>query len=105
MINDPCLLLNRDQELIPTQPPLRDPLPLSFQDSLVVALNHRPEINEARTELKAACVRQDVAKNELRPVLNLILIDLRQRIGRRRGTSASRSAINSPSAAPPTRPA
>ena len=84
LINDPELLLNRGQELIPMQPPLRDALPLSFQDSLIVALHHRPEINEARTELKAACVRQDVAKNELLPVLNLILIDLRQRIGRRR---------------------
>jgi outer membrane protein TolC len=55
------------------QPPLRDPTPVSFQDSLVVALLHHPEINEARSELKAACVRQNVAKNELLPTLNLIL--------------------------------
>jgi outer membrane protein len=73
LINDPGLLLNRGQELIPTQPPLRQPCPLGFQDSLIVALHHRPEINEARAELKAACVRQDVARNELLPVLNLIL--------------------------------
>jgi outer membrane protein len=56
------------------QPPLRQPCPLRFQDSLIVALHHRPEINEARAELKAACVRQDVAKNELLPVLNVILM-------------------------------
>jgi outer membrane protein len=73
LINDPFLLLNRGQELIPMQRPLRDPTPVSFQDALVVALLHRPEINEARSELKAAYVRQNVAKNELRPVLNLIL--------------------------------
>jgi outer membrane protein len=73
LMNDPFLLGHRDQELIPMQPPLRAPLPLTFEDSLVVALNHRPEINQARTELKAAAIRQDVAKNELRPVLNLIL--------------------------------
>ena len=48
-------------------------MPLSFEDSLIVALQHRPEINEARTELKAAAIRLDVAKNELRPTLNLIL--------------------------------
>jgi outer membrane protein len=73
LMNDPYLLQNRDQELIPMQPALRAPMPLTFEDSLVVALHHRPEINEARTELKAAAVRQDVARNELRPALNLIL--------------------------------
>ena len=72
LINDPQLLVNRCQELIPMQRPLRSPCPLSFQDSLIVALNHRPEINEARAELRAACVRQEVAKNELLPVLNVI---------------------------------
>jgi outer membrane protein len=74
LINDPQLLVTRDQELIPMQRPLRTPCPLSFQDSLIVAFNHRPEINEARAELKAASVRQEVAKNELLPVLNLILM-------------------------------
>ncbi len=74
LINDPQLLVNRCQELIPMQRPLRSPCPLSFQDSLIVALNHRPEINEARAELRAACVRQEVAKNELLPVLNVILM-------------------------------
>jgi hypothetical protein len=74
LINDPQLLLNRGQELIPVQRPLRAPCPLNFQDSLIVALDHRPEINEARTELRGACVRQEVAKNELLPTLNLILM-------------------------------
>jgi outer membrane protein len=73
LMNDPYLLEHRGQELIPMQPPLRAPLPLTLEDSLIVALQHRPEINQARTELKAAAIRQDVAKNELRPVLNLIL--------------------------------
>jgi len=58
LINDPQLLLNRCQELIPVQQPLREPCPLSFQDSLIVALNHRPEINEDRTKLKRVCVQQ-----------------------------------------------
>ena len=74
LINDPELLLNRGQELIPVQPALRTPCPLSFQDSLIVALHHRPEINEDRAELKKACVQHDVAKNELLPKLNLILM-------------------------------
>jgi outer membrane protein len=73
LMNDPYLLMNRGQELIPMQPPLHEALPLTFEDSLIVALLHRPEINEARTELKAAAIRQDVAKNELLPVLNVIL--------------------------------
>ena len=107
LMNDPYLLQNRGQELIPMQPPLHDPLPLSFEDSLVVALNHRPEINEARTELKAAAIRQDVAKNELRPALNLILSTYVSGIEGdvSTGTSASRSAINSTRGVPRTRPA
>jgi outer membrane protein len=73
LINDPALLANRGQELVPTQLPVRDPVPVSFHDSLVLALKHRPEIDEVRKELNASCVRQEAAKNELRPVLNLIL--------------------------------
>jgi outer membrane protein TolC len=45
-----------------------------FQDALITALNHRPEIEECRQEIKKACVNIDVAKNELRPQLNLILM-------------------------------
>ncbi len=73
LINDPILLANRGQELVPTQLPVSQPVPISFHDSLVLALKHRPEIDEVRKELNASCVRQEVAKNELRPVLNLIL--------------------------------
>jgi outer membrane protein TolC len=73
LINDPNLLMNRCQELITVQPPLHEPSHICVQESLITALHYRPEINAIREELKAACVRQDVAKNELRPVLNLIL--------------------------------
>jgi outer membrane protein TolC len=73
LINDPGLLANRCQELVTTQLPARDVIPVNFRDSLVLALKHRPEIDEIRRELQATCIRQDVAKNELRPVLNLIL--------------------------------
>jgi outer membrane protein TolC len=73
LINDPALLANRMQELVPSQSPVSEPVPISFHDSLMVALKHRPEIDEIRKEMQASCVRQDVAKNELRPVLNLIL--------------------------------
>jgi outer membrane protein TolC len=73
LINDPNLLANRQQELVPAQLPVSEPVPVSFHDSLILALKHRPEIDEVRKELQATCVREDVAKNELRPVLNLIL--------------------------------
>jgi outer membrane protein TolC len=73
LMNDPMLLSNRNQELVPIQLPVRDPIPVNFHDSLILALKHRPEIEEIRQELQASCVRQEVAKNELRPVLNLIL--------------------------------
>jgi outer membrane protein TolC len=73
LINDPALLANRCQELVPSQLPASEIIPVNFHDSLILALKHRPEIDEVRRELQAACVREDVAKNELRPVLNLIL--------------------------------
>ena len=73
LINDPALLMNREQELVPMQMPVCELVPVSFHDSLVLALKHRPEIDEVRKEMQASCVRQEVAKNELRPVLNLIL--------------------------------
>jgi hypothetical protein len=46
---------------------------VGLQDSLVLALGNRPEIDQATRELRAARVRLNVSDHELMPVLNLIL--------------------------------
>jgi outer membrane protein TolC len=73
LINDPELGTVKLTELIPVQPPIDAPQPVLLEDSLVVALRNRPEIDQAAREIRAASVRLDVSANELRPVLNFIL--------------------------------
>jgi outer membrane protein TolC len=73
LINDPELGSVNRIELIPVQPPIDEPQPVLLEDSLVVALRNRPEIDQRAREIRAASVRLDVSANELRPVLNLIL--------------------------------
>ena len=57
-------------ELIPVQPPIEVPHQVSLEDALIVALHHRPEIDQVTHEIRAASVRLDVSKNEILPVLN-----------------------------------
>jgi outer membrane protein TolC len=73
LINDPDLQAGGGLELIPCQRPNLGYLNTSLPESLVAALSNRPEINQANREMRAAAVRADVSKNEVLPVLNLIL--------------------------------
>ena len=73
LTNDPDLMRNADVELIP-----RDRLVLSgdmvdAQSAARVALETRPEINQAFMQLRAATVRAEMTKKELLPELNLVL--------------------------------
>jgi outer membrane protein TolC len=60
-------------EMIPVQTPTMGRWQVDLFESLTTALQNRPEISQAAKEIKAACVRADVGKNELLPVLNLVL--------------------------------
>jgi outer membrane protein TolC len=73
LLNDPALGSVNQRELIPIQPPVESPQPVALDDSLILALRNRPEIDQATREIRAASVRLDVSTNELMPVLNLIL--------------------------------
>lgn len=73
LVNDPALRAGSALELVPVQCPSYALLPVDLHDSLVSALEHRPEVNEAAKEVRAACVRVNMAKNELLPVLNMVL--------------------------------
>jgi outer membrane protein TolC len=73
LVNDPLLSSVEIQELVPVQRPIDTPQDVALQDSLVLALANRPEIDQATRELRAGSVRLDVSTAELMPVLNLIL--------------------------------
>ena len=73
LINSPVLLENRNLELIPQQPPVRQPIVMDMHDATVTALQNRPEIDEAMQEIRAAGVRMKMAKHELLPALDLVL--------------------------------
>lgn len=71
LVNDPAIA-DDNLELVPVDVPTMEAFPASMQESLVMAIQHRPEINQALKQLKAACVRVNMSKNEMMPVLNLV---------------------------------
>lgn len=73
LVNDPGLGTVGSAELIPVDQPARQVPPPRMRDSLVVALEWRPEILAAFQDLKAASVRLNVAERELLPNLALLL--------------------------------
>jgi outer membrane protein TolC len=73
LVNDPILGSVDVQELIPVETPIETPQEVGLQDSLVMALGNRPEIDQVTRQIRAASVRLDVSTNELMPVLNFIL--------------------------------
>lgn len=73
LINDPMMAGQPLREIIPVQEPNLGYINVNLEESLVTALHSRPEIDQATREIRAACVRAEVSKNEMMPVLNLIL--------------------------------
>lgn len=71
LVNDPSLD-SEFIELIPMDAPGYAEFPVSMQESLSMAIQHRPEVNQALKQIKAACLRVNMSKNELMPVLNLV---------------------------------
>jgi len=59
-------------ELVPQQLPLRELLETSTLAEVVTAVVHRPEINAAMQEIKAGCIRENIACHEMMPMLNLV---------------------------------
>jgi outer membrane protein TolC len=73
LVGDPSLNGLLDRELIPIEIPQEQLATVDLRESLVTAVQFRPEINEVAHEIKAAGVRLNVSKHELMPVLNFIL--------------------------------
>ena len=75
LVNDPSLgsgIGGGNVELIPTDVPSEQLIPVSVAAAVEVAIRKRPEISQAMRQIKAACVRCDMSENELLPVLNLV---------------------------------
>lgn len=69
----PKLRATADEELIPLTLPADWKSVVSRQEELATALNYHPQIQAIRISLQASRVRLQVAENELRPTLNLVL--------------------------------
>lgn len=73
LTNSPELLSTPHSELIPSDRPAMVTVEVSLPDAIVTALQHRPEIDAATQEIRAATVRLDMSCNELLPALDLVL--------------------------------
>jgi outer membrane protein TolC len=72
-MNDPALAKVEGFELMPVEPPDVHASRVDLHEALVTALEHRPEISMVAKEIRAASVRENVAKSELIPALDLVL--------------------------------
>ena len=73
LTNDPAWGCSDDIELVPALMPLRHYTGADMQTAMSQAMQSRPEVNQAIKQVKAACVRMSMAKNEILPVLNMVL--------------------------------
>ena len=72
LINAPELSRSDLAELIPTERPSIELLPVDLQSEIQTAVQNRPEIQAAIHQVSAGATRLGVAKHELLPILNLV---------------------------------
>jgi outer membrane protein TolC len=73
LVNDPELANAVNLEIIPAMSPTRQIEPFEIGEVLSTALQLRPEVNQSIKQMRAACVRLNMSKNELLPQLDLVL--------------------------------
>jgi outer membrane protein TolC len=72
LINDPVFVEETIGEVIPGDLPIATMAATDFDASIEEALKFRPEVHLASNQVRAADLREGMAKNEKRPELNLI---------------------------------
>jgi len=72
LMNDPELNLATDQELIPVDTPLLEPLAVDQIGEVASALAHRAELHEARDLIEQARLTIGIAKNQALPKLDAL---------------------------------
>ncbi|MCO8121378.1 TolC family protein [Stieleria sp. TO1_6] len=73
LVSSPELTQDQSLEIIPARPPSLAYFPVSLEDAVVTALQQRSEINQVARQLDAARVRMRIARNEMLPMLDLVL--------------------------------
>ncbi len=73
LVNDSALGTSTTTELIPLDPPSQQELPVDINNSVELAMQHRPEIAQAIKQIQSAGVRLRMSENELLPALNVVL--------------------------------
>ena len=73
LTSDPELLEAPESELVPADRLILSSAPVDAQHAAHAALRNRPEITQAFLQLRAANIREGMARNELLPELNLVL--------------------------------
>jgi outer membrane protein TolC len=73
LVNDPNLFNSAAVEIIPAEAPQLAEFALDAKAVATAAIDHRPEIDQAFLQIKAAGIRKEMAENEMLPQLDLIL--------------------------------
>ncbi len=72
LVNDPEFGMTYNLEMVPTDLPIRYSTNMEVGDVLSTAMQKRPEVEQAIKQIKAACVRLGMSKNELLPQFDFI---------------------------------
>lgn len=73
LVNAPCGPDTEMLELVPMDVPSREFAPVNLREAVQIALRERPEIDKAMRQIRASATQLQMSKNELLPVLDLIL--------------------------------
>jgi len=72
LVNDPEMNQLAAMEFIPVDAPLSEHTPGDLQEAARVALEKRPEIQQAYLQLQSSAIRRDMSRNEMMPMLDFI---------------------------------
>ena len=73
LVNDPGLGDTLNMELVPIEDISEMPMMVDVPQAISDAMKNRPEVSAAMEQVKAACVRMNLSKNETLPMLNVVL--------------------------------
>lgn len=73
LVNSPGLKHSTVVELLPVEAPMSEHLTVSMRGSVETALQNRPDVRRAITQMKETAIRLEVSKNELLPKLDFVL--------------------------------
>ncbi len=73
LVNSPGLKHSTVVELLPVEAPMSEYLTVSMRGSVETALQNRPDVRRAISQMKETAVRLEVSKNELLPKLDFVV--------------------------------